>query len=426
MPFRENQSAVGHSDSASGHSASSDSSDSGESNAQRLSREGNLVVEVGRGVINRVDELTDHPGQVAAELGGSMLIGAGLALAQGKAGVAREVAQIVGASMTASFVLTSARQFEVARDAVADTWTNKSGENREARSNANALGAFIADSAIFSAGGIVGVKVARNSSVYMGVHHSIDKALGIRTQEQHAQLRQQMLGYHPLTAHHQDRVGDMSRIIAEGMRLPPASVEKAYLAGRMHDIGKLKTPKEILDSPGKLDGHERAVINHHATDTGVILREKVDYPKRLADLPTVAQNHHERLDGRGSPSQLSAEQIAVETRVNTVADVFDVLSHGRSYKTPTPVSKLIDVFDRGRGTQFDGKVLDAFLQQPASKVLPLMLSEGGSISRVAPTFRKVEIGDLLRSVKDHKPVPGSSVTTEQINLFNTLYMRPQS
>lgn len=64
------------------------------------------------------------------------------------------------------------------------------------------------------------MKVARNSSVYMGVHHSIDKALGIRTQEQHALLRQQMLGYHPLTAHHQDRVGDMSRLIAEGMRLP--------------------------------------------------------------------------------------------------------------------------------------------------------------------------------------------------------------
>ncbi len=79
------------------------------------------MVEVGRGVINRVDELTDHPGQVAAELGGSMLIGAGLALAQGKAGVAREVAQIVSASMTASFALTSARQFGVARDAVADT-----------------------------------------------------------------------------------------------------------------------------------------------------------------------------------------------------------------------------------------------------------------------------------------------------------------
>lgn len=426
MPFGETLSAVDHSESAAEHSASSDKSDSGLSNAQRLSREANLLVEVGRGVVNRVDELTDHPGQVAAELGGSMLIGAGLALAQGKAGVAREVAQTVGASMTASFVLTSARQLEVAKNSIEKTWKNPTGENREAKNAANALGAFIADSAIFSAGGIVGVKVARNSSVYMGVHHSIDKALGIRTQEQHALLRQQMLGYHPLTAHHQDRVGDMSRVIAEGMHLPPASVEKAYLAGKMHDIGKLKTPTEILNSPGKLDGHERAVINHHATDTGIILREKVDYPKRLADLPTVAQNHHERLDGRGSPSQLSAEQIAVETRVNTVADVFDVLSHGRSYKTPTPVSKLIDVFDRGRGTQFDGKVLDAFLHQPASKVLPLMLSEGGSITRVAPTFRKVEIGDLLRSVKDHKPVPGSSVTMDQIGQFNSLYMGPQS
>lgn len=86
MPFGETPSAVGHSESAAEHSASSDKSNSGMSNAQRLSREANLLVEVGRGVVNRVDELTDNPGQVAAELGGSMIIGAGLALAQGKAG----------------------------------------------------------------------------------------------------------------------------------------------------------------------------------------------------------------------------------------------------------------------------------------------------------------------------------------------------
>lgn len=390
----------------------------------KLSREASLLGDTGRGVVNRVEELAHNPRELGAELSSSVLIGAGLALTQGRAGLIREGAQVVALAMSASAVLDTSRKAGFAMDSVAKTWLSPiTPEDSAARGNT--LGAFLVDSTVMSAGGMAGVKIGRNPSVYMGVHQSMDKVLGIPTLEQHAQLRSQMLAYHPLTAHHQDRVGGLSRVIAEGLNMPPGSVEKAFLAGNMHDIGKMKTPKEILDFPGRLEGHEREVMNHHATDTGIILRENVTYPKRLADLPSVAENHHERLDGKGTPNALSADQIAPETRVNTVADVFDVLSHSRSYKTPTPVTQLVDILDKGRGTQFDGKVLDAFYRQRASKVLPFMLADSSRPllrnPQWLPEFNNVKIGDLLRSAKQGTPVEGTKVSQAQIDKFNSLY-----
>jgi HD-GYP domain-containing protein (c-di-GMP phosphodiesterase class II) len=390
----------------------------------KLSREAGLLSDTGRGVVNRVEELAHNPRELGAELGSSVLIGAGLALTQGRAGLIREGAQVVALAMSASFVLDTTRKAGFAMDSVAKTWlAPMAPEDSVARGNT--LGAFLVDSTVMSAGGMTGVRIGRNPSVYMGVHQSIDRLVGIPTLEQHAQLRSQMLAYHPLTAHHQDRVGGLSRVIAEGLGMPPGSVEKAYLAGNMHDIGKMKTPKEILDFPGRLEGHEREVMNHHATDTGIILRENVTYPKRLADLPSVAENHHERLDGKGTPNALSANEIAAETRVNTVADVFDVLSHSRSYKTPTPVGQLVDILDRGRGTQFDGKILDAFYRQPATDVLPYMLSDSSRPRLQNPPwlseFKHVKIGELLRSAKQGSPVEGTRVSQAQIDKFNRLY-----
>ncbi|MBU6455342.1 MAG: HD domain-containing protein [Cyanobacteria bacterium REEB67] len=395
-----------------------------ESASDKLSREAGLFDDTCRGVVNRVEELAHHPRELGVELGTSALIGAGLALAQGRAGLIREGAQVVGLAMSASFVLDSSRKAAFALRSVADTWNAPiTPQDRAARGNT--LGAFLVDTTVMSAGGMAGLKLGRNSSIYMGVHNSIDKAMGLPTLEQHAQLRRQMLAYHPLTAHHQDRVGGLSRVIAEGLNMPPGSVERAYLAGNMHDIGKMKTPKEILDFPGRLEGHERDVMNHHATETGTILRENVTYPRRLADLPSVAENHHERLDGKGTPNALSAFEIAPETRVNTVADVFDVLSHSRSYKAPTPVSQLVDVLDSGRGTQFDGTVLDAFYRQRASKVLPFMLADSSHPvlrnPQWLPEFKNVQIGDLLRSVKQGVPVEGTKISQAQIDKFNSLY-----
>jgi HD-GYP domain-containing protein (c-di-GMP phosphodiesterase class II) len=395
-----------------------------ESAYSKLSREAGLFDDTCRGAVKRVEELAHHPREFGAELGTSALIGAGLALAQGRAGLIREGAQVVGLAMSASFVLDSSRKAAYAVHSVGETWNAPlAPEDRATRGNA--LGAFLVDSTLMSAGGIAGLKLGRNSSVYMGVHNSIDKAMGLTTLEQHAQLRRQMLAYHPLTAHHEDRVGGLSRVIAEGLDMPPGSVERAFLAGNMHDIGKMKTPKEILDFPGRLEGHERDVMNHHATETGTILRENVTYPKRLADLPSIAENHHERLDGKGTPNALSASEIAPETRVNTVADVFDVLSHSRSYKSPTPVSQLVDILDSGRGTQFDGTVLDAFYRQRASKVLPFMLADSGqpvlTNPHWLPEFKNVSISDLLRSVKQGVPVEGTRVSQPQIDMFNSLY-----
>lgn len=389
----------------------------------RVSREIGLAGAIVDGASRRTKELSQHPGQLVSELAGSAAFGFGLAIAQGRAGLIREAAQVVGGAMAVSFAIDGSAKANQLAGAVDRAWDGRSGGANS--DTGDKIGAFLVDTAVMSAGGLGGVKVGRSPHVYMGVREGIDHLAGSDFRPQHASLREQMLAYHPLTGHHQDRVGDLSLMIARNMGLPPARVEMSYHAGRMHDIGKMKTPLEILDFPGKLEGHELDVMQHHATETGTILSSQVRYPGRLKDLPEVAQNHHEWLTGQGTPRGLKGDRIAVETRVNTVADVFDVLAHSRSYKNPTPVTEMLGFLEKGRGTQFDGLVLDSLYAQPANKVLPYMFAKTDGPVVANPSwlykFKGVSLGELLESVKGGKPLNGSRVNFGQIAAFNELY-----
>ncbi len=88
-----------------------------------------------------------------------------------------------------------------------------------------------------------------------------------------------------------------------------------------------------------------------------------------------------------------------------MADVFDVLSHQRSYKDPTPVKEILAVLNRGRGTQFDSLVVDAFMRQRADRVVSIMLSDGGHYvpDTLTAPFKNVSIGQLLEAASGQVP-----------------------
>ena len=160
------------------------------------------------------------------------------------------------------------------------------------------------------------------------------------------------------TGKHIRRVSEYSKIIARQLGKDEEFCEKLRVASIMHDVGKLMIPSEILEKPGKLTDEEYGVIKTHTTWGGKLLDHVEGDEMRLAR--TVALEHHERYDGKGYPSGLSKEDISEAGRIVAVADVYDALTSRRSYKEKWDDRKAYDEIMKGRGTQFDPQVTDAF------------------------------------------------------------------
>lgn len=161
------------------------------------------------------------------------------------------------------------------------------------------------------------------------------------------------------TGQHIKRVSEYSRILAEQLALPPEKVEDVRIASTMHDVGKILIPSEILEKPGKLTDEEYATIKTHTTLGGKLL-QNVEGEEMLLSR-TIALQHHERYDGKGYPANLSSEQISLEGRIVAVADVYDALTSKRSYKDAWKEEDAYQEIVKGRGTQFDPRVVDAFV-----------------------------------------------------------------
>ena len=161
------------------------------------------------------------------------------------------------------------------------------------------------------------------------------------------------------TGQHIKRVSEYSRVLATQLGLSPDQVEYIRIASTMHDVGKLLIPSEILEKPGKLTDEEYATIKTHTTLGGQLLQNVEGEEMQLSR--TIALQHHERPDGRGYPDGLAGDRISLEGRIVAVADVYDALTSKRSYKDAWSEKDAYEEIVRGRGSQFDSHVVDAFI-----------------------------------------------------------------
>ena len=153
----------------------------------------------------------------------------------------------------------------------------------------------------------------------------------------------------PYTSGHSSRVTLFADLIAEELGFTPGHRRWLRRAALLHDIGKLGVSNTILDKPGKLDDEEWAAMKMHAAYSETIL-------SRIAvfrDLAPIASAHHERLDGKGYPRGLKGEEIVLETRIITTADIFDALTADRPYRPAMPITKALAIMDEMLGTQLD-------------------------------------------------------------------------
>ncbi len=156
---------------------------------------------------------------------------------------------------------------------------------------------------------------------------------------------------------HPERTSEQGAALAEEMGLSPQRVRDIRIAGLLHDIGKVTVSEGILNKPGRLTRREFASIKDHPI-VGATLVSQVRGFERLVP---IVRHHHERFDGKGYPDGLAGEEIPPEARVLSVVDVFDALTHQRSYRKALSRQEAIAEIERGAGTQFDPLVVKAFL-----------------------------------------------------------------
>jgi len=156
----------------------------------------------------------------------------------------------------------------------------------------------------------------------------------------------------PYTAGHQRRVANLARAIAIEMQLPDESVEGTYLAGVIHDLGKISIPADILSKPGRLTKNEFNLIKDHP-QTGYDILKGIEFPWPIA---TIILQHHERFDGTGYPQGLSNENTLLEARIISVADVVEAIASHRPYRPALGIEVALEEISNGAGSMYDPKV----------------------------------------------------------------------
>ncbi|HEV7307600.1 HD-GYP domain-containing protein [Ensifer sp.] len=159
----------------------------------------------------------------------------------------------------------------------------------------------------------------------------------------------------PFTSGHSKRVALFTDLIATELGLSRARKRWLVRGALLHDIGKLGVSNEVLDKPAKLDPEEWSAMKNHP-DLGAAILERIDAFGRLA---TIARNHHEKLDGSGYPCGLSGSDLDLETRIVTIADIFDALTADRPYRAAMPAAKALAIMAADVGTGLDPVCYDA-------------------------------------------------------------------
>ncbi|HEX8911899.1 MAG TPA: HD domain-containing phosphohydrolase, partial [Humisphaera sp.] len=170
------------------------------------------------------------------------------------------------------------------------------------------------------------------------------------------------------TCGHSERVALLSRHIAQQASLRDADVEQVYMAGLLHDVGKIGVPESVLQKTGRLTPEEFEHMKRHPEVGARILADV----KQLKPVLPGVLHHHERWDGKGYPHGLAGEKIPLMGRIICLADCFDAMTSNRTYRRALPVEVALCEIRRCSGTQFDPRLADVFLRTPADAFRELL------------------------------------------------------
>ncbi|HVE90249.1 MAG TPA: HD-GYP domain-containing protein [Burkholderiaceae bacterium] len=174
------------------------------------------------------------------------------------------------------------------------------------------------------------------------------------------------------TGEHCYRVGAMARELAKKMGLDDELCQMIDLSARLHDVGKIRIPESILLKPGRFTPEERSIMEKHCEFGWEIIGE--GGLGQLFVAQEIAFNHHEKWDGSGYPRQIKGEMIPLSARITALSDVYDALTHKRSYKDAWPIADALQHIGREAGKHFDPQLTAMFLE-----LVPALQAQHGDL-----------------------------------------------
>ena len=208
----------------------------------------------------------------------------------------------------------------------------------------------------------------------------------------------------PMTAGHSRRIALYADEVAKILKLDTAEREKLRTAALLHDYGKIAVREAVLTKEGRLTTQEYDHIKEHSQYTKSIL-EKINFTRHLRDVPLIAASHHERMDGKGYPAGLKADEIPKLGRILAVVDVFDALTSKRHYRDRMPFREVMRILSNGCGTHFDDFFVAAFKKMELRSLVRIL--EDDHLDQL-DEGRLQELGDtnisqLLAAMEDEQP-----------------------
>jgi len=189
--------------------------------------------------------------------------------------------------------------------------------------------------------------------------------------------------YDNYTFTHMVNVSILTMGQARGLGIDGSLLREFGLAALMHDIGKVRTPLDILNKPDKLTDEEFVIMKRHVVDGAEILRMTPDVP---ALAPVVAFEHHLRVDASGYPAGVKRSSLNIGTMLCSIADVYDAMRSQRHYQKAFPTDRILAVLKRNDGTQFDQHLVRRFVQligiYPAGNLVRLNTGEVAVVMNV--------------------------------------------
>ena len=189
---------------------------------------------------------------------------------------------------------------------------------------------------------------------------------------------------------HSVRVADYSALLAKAVGFDDKAAEALKNQAMLHDVGKIGVPDSVLNKAGKLDDVEYEMIKSHTRMGGDI----ISHMSSMQEAYAVCRNHHERYDGTGYPDGLKGEDIPLAARIVAIADSFDAMNSNRIYRRALPKEVTRNELIKGAGSQFDPKLLEAFVklfdEGKLNSVADKYLSESENLSSF-----ELELKDLF-------------------------------
>jgi putative nucleotidyltransferase with HDIG domain len=204
--------------------------------------------------------------------------------------------------------------------------------------------------------------IANESAIYLENARLFEDVHGLMMGLLHA-LTSAVDAKDAYTCGHSERVALLSQRLAREIHLPEPQVERIYMAGLLHDVGKIGVPESVLQKAGRLTPEEFEHMKKHPAIGAKILSDI----KQIEDVIPGVMHHHERYDGKGYPAGLAGRNIPLMGRIICLADCFDAMTSNRTYRRALPLEVALVEIRRCSGSQFDPSLAEAFLQIEANE-----------------------------------------------------------